>query len=330
MGGPGSAEAIGTFAAIGDSFTEGLNDRLPGGGFRGWADRFADLLAAGQPVLCYANLAVRGKLLREVAGEQVPRAIAMAPDLVSIAAGGNDILRPGTDPDALAAVFDQCAAGLRAAGCRVLLFTGFDPSAFPVIRVVRGKVAAYNMHLRTISARHGCDLVDLWSMPVLRDRRVWSADRLHLTAEGHQRVAWFAGETIGVPVTGNWRDPLPAAPRPGQLPRAVAGAAAVAAAEATAAGLAVTRLRDRLQLARGASSRGLAWINERQQDTRWAVEYAMPWVRRRLTGQSSGDGVPPKRPDLLPLDALAGCHGPGAAPTRMGTGEPVTRREPAG
>ncbi len=51
MGGSAAAERIGTFVAIGDSFTEGLNDRLPGGGFRGWADRFADLLAAGQPGL---------------------------------------------------------------------------------------------------------------------------------------------------------------------------------------------------------------------------------------------------------------------------------------
>ena len=306
MGGSAAAERIGTFVAIGDSFTEGLNDRLPGGGFRGWADRFADLLAAGQPGLRYANLAVRGKLLRDVAGEQAPWAISMAPDLISIAAGGNDILRPGTDSDALAAVFDECVAGLRAAGCRVLLFTGFDPSAFPVIRIVRGKVAAYNMHLRAIAAARECDLVDLWSMPALRDRRMWSSDRLHLTAEGHQKVALFTAETIGVPVTADWRDPLPDVPRPGQIPRPVAGAAAVAAAEAAAAGLAVTRLGTRVQSAHSASRRGLAWVNARQQDTRWAVEYAVPWIRRRLTGRSSGDDVTPKRPELLPLDALAG------------------------
>ena len=313
MGGSAAAERIGTFVAIGDSFTEGLNDRLPGGGFRGWADRFADLLAAGQPGLRYANLAVRGKLLRDVAGEQAPRAISMAPDLISIAAGGNDILRPGTDPDALAAVFDECVAALRAAGCRVLLFTGFDPSAFPVIRMVRGKVAAYNMHLRTIAAARECDLVDLWSMPALRDRRMWSSDRLHLTAEGHQKVALFTAGTIGVPVAADWRDPLPDVPRPGQIPRPVAGAAAVAAAEASAASLAVTRLRNRVQSAHSASRRGLAWVNARQQDTRWAVEYAMPWVQRRLTGRSSGDNVPPKRPELQPLDALTGFHGPEAS-----------------
>ncbi len=306
MDGRRRAAPIGSFAAIGDSFTEGLNDRLPyGDGFRGWADRFADQLAAYQPGLRYANLAVRGKLLREVAEEQAPRAIQMAPDLISIAAGGNDILRPGTDPDLLAERFDDCVASLRATGCRVLLFTGFDPSAFPVIRMVRGRVAAYNMHLRTIAATRQCDLVDLWSMGVLHDRRMWSADRLHLTAEGHQRVALFVCETLGVPAAADWRDPLPDVPRPGQIPRPVAGAAAVAAAEASAVSSAVTRLRVRAHGARLASSRGLAWMNARQQDTRWAVEYAVPWVRRRLTGRSSGDDVLPKRPELLPLDALA-------------------------
>jgi len=35
------------------------------------------------------------------------------------------------------------------------------------------------------------------------------------------------------------------------------------------------------------------------------VEYAVPWVRRRLARRSSGDGVPPKRPELLPWDALS-------------------------
>lgn len=317
MDGRAAAETIGSFVALGDSFTEGLNDRLTGDSFRGWADRFADLLAAEQPALRYANLAVRGKLLGDVAAEQVPKAVQMAPGLVSIAAGGNDILRPGTDPDALAEVFDDCVASLRAAGCRVLLFTGFDPSAFPVIRMLRGKVAAYNMHLRTIAAARDCDLVDLWSMRILCDRRVWSSDRLHLNAEGHQRVALFAGEVAGVPVAENWRDPLPDVPRPGQIPRPVASAAAVAAAEASAVSLAVTRLRTRLQDARDASERSLDWMNARGQDTRWAVEYAMPWVRRRLRGRSSGDGIPPKRPELLPLEALGRFCGPEASESAL-------------
>ncbi len=303
-------ENSGSFLALGDSFTEGLNDRVPGhGAYRGWADRFADLLAADQPGLRYANLAIRGKLLGEVADEQVPRAVELRPDLVSLAAGGNDILRPGSDPDVLAQTFDEAVAQLRGAGCQVLLFTGFDPSAFPVIRMLRGKVAAYNMHLRAIAGARDCVLVDLWTMQVLLDRRMWSADRLHLNTEGHRRVALFVAETAGVPVPvpADWRAPVPdqtytGQALPGQVPRPVAGAAAVAAA---GAGEAVGRLRARINSALDRADRTLAWMSARRQDTRWAVEYAVPWVRRRLTRRSSGDGVPPKRPELLPWEALS-------------------------
>lgn len=33
----------------------------------------------------------------------------------------------------------------------------------------------------------------------------------------------------------------------------------------------------------------------------WAREYLVPWIGRRLRGESSGDHVEAKRPDLLPL-----------------------------
>ena len=68
--------AIGSFVALGDSFTEGLDDpRADQAGYLGWADRFAGMLAGQWPGLRYANLAVRGKLLREVAEEQVSRVV---------------------------------------------------------------------------------------------------------------------------------------------------------------------------------------------------------------------------------------------------------------
>ena len=101
---------------------------------------------------------------------------------VSIAGGGNDIIRPGGDPDTLAELFDAAVARLRAAGCRVLMFTGADLVGFPVMRLLRGRIAAYNMHLRSIADARGCDLVDLWSMRFLRELSAWSPDRLHLTA----------------------------------------------------------------------------------------------------------------------------------------------------
>ncbi len=255
---------IDTFVAIGDSFTEGLDDPDPGGGFRGWADRVAGALSAQRPGFRYANLAIRGKLLGQVVAEQLPRAVELAPDLVSLAAGGNDILR-GSDVDVLASEFELAVAELQAAGCRVLIFTGFDPRMFPVIRLLRGRIAAYNMHLRGIADDYGCDLVDLWSMRGLKDTRAWSPDRLHLTTEGHRMVALRTCEVLGVPAAEDGRVPLPPAPRPSGPP---------------------ARAR---------------WLAARRQDARWTREYAAPWLRRRLGGGSSGDGVPPKRPDLLPV-----------------------------
>jgi lysophospholipase L1-like esterase len=88
-----------SFVAMGDSFTEGLDDPYPDGTFRGWADLVAARLAmdAG-PDFGYANLAVRGRLLDQVIIEQLPPTLAMRPDLVSFAAGGNDVLRRKVDP----------------------------------------------------------------------------------------------------------------------------------------------------------------------------------------------------------------------------------------
>jgi lysophospholipase L1-like esterase len=256
---------FGSFAALGDSFTEGIADTGDDGrGYRGWADRFAEHLARQPGGVRYANLAVRGKRLGQVISEQVPSAVAMAPDLVSLAAGGNDLLRPGGDPDALALEFDAAVARLRAAGCRVLVITGFDTRTFPLLRLIRGKVHAYNTHLRAIAARHDCLLLDLWFMRVLADPRLWSPDRLHLAPDGHRRVALRAAEVAGLPVGADWREPLPT-----QLP----------------------------------PSRWLEtpWLAARRLDASWARQYAGPWLVRRLRGVSTGDGLLAKRPELLPL-----------------------------
>ncbi|GDY30272.1 SGNH hydrolase [Gandjariella thermophila] len=247
-----------SYVAIGDSFTEGLNDPDPGGGFRGWADRLAEMLAERAPGFRYANLAVRGRLLRGIVAEQVPLAVELKPDLVTLAAGGNDILRPGGDPDTLAEVFEQAVVQLRDAGSDVVVFTGFDTRGTPVLQRVRGKVATYNGHLRAIADRHGCQVVDLWSMDVLHHPRAWSEDRLHLSADGHERVALRVADVLGLPGGEGWDAPWPPVPR-----------------------------QD--------------WVSMRREDLRWARQHFVPWLGRRLRGRSSGDGIQPKRPHLLPL-----------------------------
>ncbi|GHH86251.1 SGNH hydrolase [Streptomyces sulfonofaciens] len=257
---PSGTGVIRSYAALGDSFTEGVGDPGPGGRFIGWADRLAVMLDERVPGhgLRYANLAVRGKLLDQIVADQVPRARELAPDLVTFCAGGNDIIRPGTDPDDVAERFEKAVAELASAVGTVMVTTGFDTRGVPVLRRLRGKIATYNGHVRAIADRYGCPVLDLWSFKSVQDRRAWVDDRLHLSTEGHVRVALRAGQILGLEVPGD-----PDRPWPPQPPRGV--------------------------------------IELRRDDLHWAREYLVPWIGRRLRGESSGDHARAKRPDLLPL-----------------------------
>lgn len=188
------------YVAIGDSFTEGIGDPEPGtpGGNRGWADRVAEVLAAQGADFSYANLAVRGKLAQQILDDQIEPALELLPDLITISAGGNDVIRPGTDPDDIARRLEQAVIRLRSGGATVVLFTGVDVGFSPVFRSIRGKVAIYNEHLRGIAARHSCVIADQWSLAAIQDPRMWAPDRLHLNALGHHEVARMVLQTLGV------------------------------------------------------------------------------------------------------------------------------------
>lgn len=251
-----------SYVALGDSFTEGLNDPLPDGTFRGWADRLAGILAAGSPGFRYANLALRGKMLAEIIAEQVPIALEVRPDLVTLCGGGNDVIVPGSDVDEICRQIDEVVALLCGAGIDVVLFNGPDPKPLSVVSVLRGKIGIYNANLWAIAHRHGAKVVDLWAMDVLRDHRAWSDDRLHFTAEAHRRIALRTAEVLKVPTTDDWRVPWP-----------------------------VLENQEN-------------WITSRRSDLVWTRTHLLPWIRRHLRGESMGDGLTPKRPELSPLTPL--------------------------
>jgi lysophospholipase L1-like esterase len=200
-----------SWIAIGDSFTEGLSDVAEDGTYVGWADRVAAMIAATNPDFRYANIALRGKHMRDVVDEQVPIAVQAKPELVTLCAGGNDIVTPGSDVDEVAAGFEQAVTEILAAGSELIIFTGPDPKPQPLLRRFRGKVAIFNGHLRAIADRHGIVFVDLWAMHVLHDRRAWSEDRLHFSTEGHRRIALRVAEVLGIEVGVDWREPWPPA-----------------------------------------------------------------------------------------------------------------------
>jgi lysophospholipase L1-like esterase len=250
------------YVAIGDSFTEGVGDPDPDrpNGWRGWADRFAEALAASTgPDFGYANLAIRGRKLPAIIDEQVEPALALEPDLVTIHGGGNDVLRPRVDLDALMSQYDEAVGRLVASGATVAMFTLADPGLNPVMRFLRGRTAIFNEGVREIVDRHGVTLVDLWRMRGWKVAEIMDADRLHLNAIGHQAIAIAVLDALGL--------------RHELAPLA----------------LETTPLLSRSE--------------QRRADLDWARTHLAPWVARRVTGRSSGDGVLPKRPALAPVQA---------------------------
>ncbi|MGA8851320.1 MAG: SGNH/GDSL hydrolase family protein [Aeromicrobium sp.] len=201
------------FVALGDSFTEGVGDHDPDlpNGVRGWADRVAAVLAGHEPHLMYGNLAIRGRKLLPILAEQIEPALSMRPDLVSLYAGANDVLRPRVDIDGLVEAYDEAVGRLVAGGAHVVLFTAYDPGTHPIFGALRGRFATYNELVREVAERHHTTLVDFWRLREYRDDRMWDTDRMHMAAPGHQRMAMAVLDALGV---AHDLEPLPLVDRP--------------------------------------------------------------------------------------------------------------------
>jgi lysophospholipase L1-like esterase len=213
-----------SYVALGDSFTEGLDDPSTSGTgrYRGWADRLAEEFAARDPAFRYANLAVRGRKIEAIVAGQVPSAIELAPELVSLSGGTNDVLRPTVDLDAVTRTFEDAVRRLRANGSQVMLFQSVDPTARSrLIGRTLGRIKALTTMVEEVSERHQCVLVRLWGAPVFSHPQAWSADRLHLSPDGHARVAGAAMEALGLGDHG-WADDFGAYPVQARRERLVA------------------------------------------------------------------------------------------------------------
>ncbi len=245
------------YVAIGDSFSEGVGDELADGTVRGWADLTALgwANALGAPI-SYANLAIRGKLAWPIVEEQLEPALALRPTHLSFNGGGNDMLRPRTTIESIAGAFSTVLRRCDEEGVRLILLSGANPSSqLPfrsliqrrgddLSRAVVGRIAERPDVVRALN----------WPDRELSHPSFWSADRLHMNARGHHRVAARLLGALGHPAPGEWWS----------MPE-----------QSTADAV-----------------RGLAYYRE----------HVGPWVRRRLTGRSSGDGRMPKFGDWVTIE----------------------------
>jgi lysophospholipase L1-like esterase len=240
---------------------------------RGWADRFALGLDRLSPGLLYANLAIRGRCIAPIRDEQLGPALALKPDLVSVLAGANDLIRPGFDLEATLGVMDSMQAAFRRAGATVMTITYPWRSGY----LLSDRAKAFNEGLRDVARANGSLLLDLATIPSTVDPRLWCHDRLHLNPEGHDRLARAMLALIEAADSGQRELTLESASIQGapdwakQLPPAPV-------------------------LSRRTAVR---------RDLGWTFRYLIPWAGRRITGRSSGDGRSAKRPELRPAADLA-------------------------
>lgn len=250
------------FIALGDSITEGLSDKSPDGGYRGWADRVADELAKHDSNFHYANFAVRGKLLEQIIDEQLDAALELTngkSTLLSFHAGANNILRPRVNVDSVNAMYRNAVQTIVNSQARIALFT-IREIQFPqtaLEKLWNERFIPFNNNVRETAARHGAILIDANLSPTLGDPRMLAADRLHLSSEGHRRMAAAVLSALDMPHDQDWLEPLPPLRR---NPVALETAKTLV----------------------------------------WAGLFVVPWILRRAFGKSSGDRRVAKYPQLTP------------------------------
>jgi len=190
---------IEAFAALGDSFTAGRESVI---GER-WPDRLAAGLRTVNAELVYENFAVDGADSAEVL-RQLPAAIALRPDLVTVICGANDVLltvRP--DVAGYERRFAEILAKLCAELPEAAIVTGTAPEAWHFMDLrprtakrIAEATEALNAATRRIAAEHEVFCLPVAGHPALEDPANYAADGLHASQLGHRLIARETGRYL--------------------------------------------------------------------------------------------------------------------------------------
>ncbi|WP_424217666.1 SGNH/GDSL hydrolase family protein (plasmid) [Streptomyces sp. BI20] len=189
------------YAAVGDSIVEGTREPVEGYGNHSWADRLAVGLRGINPGLEYRNLGVRDLTAARVRETQLDAALAFAPDLAVVVAGGNDMLGKHFDADAVEREQVRIVSALRETGCTVVTMGLFDNTWTPYVAekykaVMRERIQRFSELTRGVSERLGGLHVDLPAHPAGKEP-IFSSDGLHLNARGQAVVATEIVRVLG-------------------------------------------------------------------------------------------------------------------------------------
>jgi lysophospholipase L1-like esterase len=209
--------AIGASETVGAGGEEPLREAWPQVLFR----------TALPPGAAFVNLAIPGTTVAGALQRELPYAIELRPDLVTIWLNVNDLVA-GVTAERYERALSRLVSKLRAGGVKEVLIANTPPlihlpayrscrpnpppggppcfadEALPAPREVSELVDRYNESIERVAAREGATVVDLHerARALLRAgamRRLVSADGLHPSAAGHRDVAAAFAEALRSP-----------------------------------------------------------------------------------------------------------------------------------
>lgn len=178
------------FVAMGDSFTEGIGDEVDGVALQSWVVSFAEL---HETELKYTNLAKRGLISKEIREQQLEEALALQPDLVSLIAGANDILKGRFNRDEYEKDMAFMIDALSKSGASIIIgnlpdFTVRLPLPEGKKEAVKAQLVETNEIIRSLSDKYKCYFIDFWDQSLSQDSSFWSQDLVHPNSRGYKEI----------------------------------------------------------------------------------------------------------------------------------------------
>lgn len=179
------------FVAIGDSFTEGIGDEVEGIALKSWVDHFVQLCVND---IEYANFAKRGLVTREIRSQQLEKALTFNPDLVSLIAGANDVLKGRWNHYAYKEDMKCMIDTLSKTGADIMIanlpdFTVRLPFSTEKKQVLKEQLLEANEVILSLSRERKLHHIDFWNHQLVNDNTLWSKDFIHPNSKGYVKVA---------------------------------------------------------------------------------------------------------------------------------------------
>ncbi len=191
------------FVAIGDSFTEGIGDEVEGIALKSWVDHFVQLC---EKDIEYANFAKRGLVTEEIRLQQLEKALTFNPDLVSLIAGANDVLKGRWNHDVYKNDMEFMIDTLSKAGADIIIanlpdFTVRLPFASEKKQEIKEQLLEANEVIHSLSREYKLHHVDFWNHHLVNDNTLWSKDLIHPNSKGYVKVAELIFSSLPVQKT---------------------------------------------------------------------------------------------------------------------------------